>query len=78
MSKKQVFNIVMFVEPKLKTRTTMITLITLLISLLGYGTPSDFQHLTEVQLNSEIELAEQNSTDGGTSSWEMPGVQSPN
>ena len=37
----------------------MITLITLLISLLGYGTPADFQNLTEVELNHEIEMVQE-------------------
>lgn len=65
----------MFVEPKyktnLKTHTTMITLITLLISLLGYGTSADFSHLTEAELNHEIEMAEQNADGGTTTEWDM-------
>ena len=48
----------------------MATLIALLISLLGYGTPSDFSNLTEAELNHEIVLAENSvtsseNTDGG-------------
>ncbi|MEQ8624015.1 MAG: hypothetical protein RJQ00_04145 [Vicingaceae bacterium] len=39
----------------------MTTLITLLISLLGYGTPADYADYTEDQLNTEIAEAQ----DGG-------------
>lgn len=49
----------------------MATLIALLISLLGYGTPSDFDGFTEDQLETEI----QNLQDGGTfGDWDVPGV----
>ncbi|MFT6165556.1 MAG: hypothetical protein ACJAV5_000715 [Vicingaceae bacterium] len=47
----------------------MITLITLLISLLGYGDPADFSTFTEAELQTQIEMAE---ADGGnTGEWEM-------
>tara|TARA_R110000868_G_scaffold307943_1_gene569529 strand:+ start:210 stop:395 length:186 start_codon:yes stop_codon:yes gene_type:complete len=60
----------MFVEPKYKTHTTMITLITLLISLLGYGSPADFSDMNESQLKHEIAMLE---ADGGVgSTWEVP------
>ena len=53
----------------------MITLITLLISLLGYGTPSDFSDFNESQLLDQIEnaqAAETESADGGVlGSWEQ-------
>lgn len=39
----------------------MITLITLLISLLGYGTPAEFDHFTEPELYEQIDIAEQNN-----------------
>lgn len=48
----------------------MTTLITLLISLLGYGSPSDFSNMSEEELNHEIEML-QESDGGGTSEWEM-------
>lgn len=41
----------------------MTTLITLLISLLGYGTPADYADYSEDQLNTEIEMAQQNQVD---------------
>jgi len=45
----------------------MTSLITLLISLLGYGTPADFDQMTEIELNAAIAEAEQQSNaDGGT------------
>jgi|GEM_PF-3954515 len=40
----------------------MTSLITLLISLIGYGTPADFDHFTETELQDAIEYVE----DGGT------------
>jgi len=45
----------------------MTTLITLLISLLGYGSPADYADYTEAQLNTEIIEAQEEakSTDGG-------------
>ena len=65
----------MFVEPKYKTHTTMTTLITLLISLLGYGTPADFSTLTDAELQTQIEMAQ---ADGGLNDWESSGVYAPN
>ncbi|MFT6947670.1 MAG: hypothetical protein ACJARP_002097 [Vicingaceae bacterium] len=53
----------------------MTTLITLLISLLGYGTSADFSHMNETELNHEIEMA-QADADGGTEGWDFPGVTS--
>jgi len=46
----------------------MTTLITLLISLLGYGTPANYADYTEDQLTIEIVEAQDGaeSTDGGT------------
>lgn len=55
----------------------MTTLITILISLLGYGTPSDFDHLTEDELTTQIENAEnlQDDDDGGVfGDWDSPGA----
>jgi len=52
--------------------TTMITLITLLISLLGYGSPADYSTLTQAELNSEIELAQANRDGGHGTDWELP------
>ena len=46
----------------------MTSLITLLISLLGYGTPADYENYTEAELNHEIEMAQQEQAeeeDGG-------------
>lgn len=45
----------------------MTTLITLLISLLGYGTPADYADYSEDQLTAEIETVQNSSTstDGG-------------
>lgn len=43
----------------------MTTLITILISLLGYGTPADYAEYTEVQLQKEIQIAQENQVDGG-------------
>jgi len=54
----------------IKIHTTMITLITLLISLLGYGSPADYSNMSEAELNHQIELAQENDG-GGTSEWEM-------
>jgi len=54
----------------------MITLITLLISLFGYGTPADFNNLTEDQLNERITMSQQGNRDGGIGDpWEHPDVQ---
>ncbi len=48
----------------------MTSLITLLISLLGYGTPADFENYTEAELNEQIELAQED--DGGIlDDWDM-------
>ena len=46
----------------------MTSLITILISLLGYGTPSDFQDYTEIQLQNQIELAQEQ--DGIFEEWD--------
>lgn len=53
----------------------MAALIALLISLLGYGTPSDYDGYTEEQLNAEIAEAEAaNAQDGGGwDEWNTPG-----
>ena len=51
----------------------MTSLITLLISLLGYGTPADFSNMTEVQLENEIVLAQEaqaSDEDGGFGDWD--------
>lgn len=50
----------------------MTALITILISLLGYGTPSDYEGYTESQLQHEITLAEQTTTnvDGGAGQFD--------
>lgn len=52
----------------------MTSLITLLISLLGYGSPADYTDYTEAQLQDQIEMAqEQNATlneDGGWETWD--------
>ncbi len=53
----------------------MITLITLLISLLGYGSPADFQNFSETELNNQIEMAQGNLDGGHGNPWEDPGVQ---
>jgi len=59
----------------IKIHTTMITLITLLISLLGYGSPADYTDMSEAELNHQIELAqtsEEAAADGGVlGSWEQ-------
>lgn len=57
----------------------MLTLITLLISLLGYGTPSDYNGYTEAQLNQEIAEAEaaqstDSTDDGSGSDWDSPSI----
>jgi hypothetical protein len=61
----------------------MTSLITLLISLLGYGTPADYSDYSEDQLNEEIAMAQEEqdpadseSTDdgGGWEDWENPDV----
>lgn len=50
----------------------MTALITILISLLGYGTPSDYSNYTEDQLQNEITLAEQSAleADGGAGTFD--------
>lgn len=51
----------------------MTTLITLLISLLGYGSPADYADYTEDQLNIEITEAQEatQTPDGGnTGQWD--------
>ncbi len=45
----------------------MTTLITILISILGYGNPTDFSNLTEAELNHQIELT--SNADGGFGDW---------
>jgi len=56
----------------------MITLITLLISLLGYGAPADFNNLTEDELNERIAMSQQSNRDGGTAGeWDSTGVYAP-
>ncbi len=42
----------------------MTSLITLLISLLGYGTPADFEHYTEAELNEQIEIVQNDQAEG--------------
>ena len=57
----------------------MTALITLLISLLGYGTPEDYKDYSEDQLNEQIEYAESSSTTddgGGTGGWDSDHVYS--
>jgi hypothetical protein len=54
----------------------MTALITILISLLGYGSPEDFSHMSESELNTEIATLEASQDDGGTNNdWEQ-GVDS--
>ena len=48
----------------------MTTLITLLISLLGYGTPTDFDQYTEAELNQQIEMVQ--AADGNQADWDTP------
>ena len=50
----------------------MTALITILISLLGYGTPSDYANYTEDQLQTEITLAQQEA-DGGAGTFDDAG-----
>lgn len=57
----------------------MTSLITILIALLGYGTPSDYEGYTEDQLQQEITIAEEEANaesgdDGVGSDWDQPGV----
>ena len=53
----------------------MATLITLLISLLGYGTPADFTHMSEDQLQTEI-MATQTTDGGDIGEWDVNNVYS--
>lgn len=46
----------------------MTSLITILISLLGYGSPSDYEHYTEAELQTEIAYAQE--VDGGFGDWD--------
>lgn len=55
----------------------MAALITLLISLLGYGSPADYSTYTEAQLNHEIEMAQAAQTEGHGTDWDQPGVMMP-
>ena len=49
----------------------MTALITILISLLGYGSPSDYDGYTQTQLENEIAIAEASSNaDGGAGSFD--------
>jgi len=55
----------------------MINLITILISLLGCGSPADFTDYSEAQLNTEInqtqsQVAMDESPDGRGGDWEFP------
>lgn len=51
----------------------MTALITLLISILGYGSPADYSNYSEDELRQEILVADQtNSVDGGAGSLEWP------
>ena len=49
----------------------MIHLITILISLLGYGAPDDFSNMTEAELQTEINTI-QADEDGRGGDWDMP------
>ena len=58
----------------------MTSLITILIALLGYGSPSDYEGYTEEQLNVEIaeaEAAQETTTTdndgGGWDTWDEAG-----
>lgn len=60
----------------------MTNLITILIALLGYGSPSDYEGYTEDQLNAEIAEAEAAQTTtttdddgGGWDDWDEPGYE---
>lgn len=46
----------------------MTSLITILISLLGYGSPADFTDYTESQLQNEIEMTQEQ--EGILGDWE--------
>jgi hypothetical protein len=48
----------------------MTALITILISLLGYGTPAEFENLTEEQVKTEITL---HQNDGGVGDLDIAG-----
>jgi hypothetical protein len=51
----------------------MTALITLLISLLGYGTPADYEGYNEAELQQEITIAEQETNlDGGAGDLDWP------
>jgi hypothetical protein len=55
----------------------MINLITILISLLGYGSPADYSDYSEAQLNTEINQAQNQepmdeSPDGRGGDWDIP------
>lgn len=56
----------------------MATLIALLISLLGYGTPAEFEQYTEAELEAGIEYLQDNAqADGGNGiGWDTPEVVS--
>ena len=47
----------------------MTTLITILISILGYGSPADYSDYTETQLQNEIEATQSRSDSGIGAGW---------
>ncbi len=51
----------------------MLHLISILISLLGYGSPEDFTNLSEAQIQTEINTL-QSDDDGRGGDWELPTV----
>jgi surfactin synthase thioesterase subunit len=60
----------------------MTSLIAILIALLGYGSPSDYEGYTEEQLQYEIEQAEADQDDsssqddgGGWDQWDEPSME---
>ncbi len=46
----------------------MIHLITILISLLGYGAPEDFSNMTEQEITTQIQAQQ----DGRGGDWDLP------
>lgn len=46
----------------------MTSLITILISLLGYGSPAEYENYTEAELQTEIQIASE--LDGGFDDWD--------
>lgn len=49
----------------------MTTLITILISLLGYGTPADYSDYTETQLQQEIDSVQKQNDEGILEGWSI-------